>query len=123
MPDPRSSQMPLAAEQEVSPDTRAAAVTTAQQARSAADEAMTAADHCGAIARRLGLRIRSTAGFLSHRSTHELNSDTPVVTALATGHTALVAAQAAAEDATGAAADAADAAMAIELELDSLPEV
>jgi hypothetical protein len=112
------SRLPRPAQPE--PDREGEAAATAEQSRSAADEAMTAAARCGAIAHRLGLRIRTTAGFLSHRSTRELTSDTPVVTALANGHTALVAAQAAAEEAIGAAADAADAAMAIELELSSL---
>jgi hypothetical protein len=104
--DHEPSQLPRLAAQEISLDRKAAA-TTAEQTRSAADEAMTAAARCGVMA---------------HRSTRELGSDTPVVTALAAGHTALVAAQAAAEEATGAAADAADAAMVIEMELDSLPD-
>jgi len=119
--DHESSRLPPLVQQKIDPDRKAAA-RTAEQTRSAADEAMTAADRCGVIARRLGVRIRTTAAFLARRSTRELGSDTPVVTALATGHTALVAAQAAAEEATGAAADAADAAMAIEMELDSLPD-
>ena len=119
--DHESVRLPHRGEEEANRD-RTAAVNTAEQTRSAADEAMTAAARCGAIARRLGVRIRTTAGFLAHRSTRELGSDTPVVTALAAGHTALVAAQAAAEEATGAAADAADAAMAIEMELGSLPD-
>jgi len=119
--DHESSRLPRLAEQDINAD-RKTASKNAEQTRSAADEAMTAAARCGVIARRLGVRIRTTAGFLAHRSTRELGSDTPVVTALAAGHTALVAAQAAAEEATGAAADAADAAMAIEMELDSLPD-
>ncbi len=121
MPDPAPSRLLKLAEQRTSRVKRAAVVKAAQQTRTAADEAMTAATRCGAVAQRLGLHIRSTAGFLAHRSTRELRSDAPVVTALATGHTALLTAEVAAEDATAAAAGAAGAAMAIELELESLP--
>ena len=117
--DHKSSSSPVPGDRDMS---RAEVEQIAQETRSSANQAMTAAARCGDVAHQLGSRLRHAASFLARRSTRQLSLDTPVVTALATGHTALVAAQAAAEDATSAAADAAEAAMAIELELEFLPD-
>ena len=72
------------------------------------------------MARSLAPRIRAAGGFLSRRSTRQLITDAPVVAALAAGHEAMVAVNAAANDALDAATQAADAAMALELEVESL---